>query len=429
MRLSRYCKIFQDKINSDSVLLFSTRNASKLSIPKNLLKEIESDKLSKEEKNTLTELGFLAKSHEHEKNELLGLMDELNSTNKTFKAIVVMNLDCNLACKYCFEGTRKGKFYMSRETADEFVEFVRNNITSGGLDKINLIFYGGEPLLSIGHIIYISEKLETLCETEGTEYSFSLITNGTLLSPGIAERLKSLGLKSASVTLDGPREVHDIFRPYKTGKRSFDNIFKNVKNVCDIIDIQIGGNFTKDNYMQFPLLLDYLYEEGLSPDKISTVRFDPVINEGEGIMPPDFHDGCNSSDEPWLLEAGLFLREEIIKRGYNTPKITPGICMMELRDNMLINYNGDIYKCPGMISREEYKVGDIRTGVRDYRQSHYLDNWKNEKCLNCEYLPLCFGGCRYMKLVRDGNMDGIDCKKPYLDAALEALVKQDIKYS
>lgn len=43
-------------------------------------------------------------------------------------------------------------------------------------------------------------------------------------------------------------------------------------------------------------------------------------------------------------------------------------------------------------------------------------------------LPLCFGGCRYMKLVRDGNMSGVDCKKQYYDVTLEALVKQDIKY-
>lgn len=26
------------------------------------------------------------------------------------------------------------------------------------------------------------------------------------------------------------------------------------------------------------------------------------------------------------------------------------------------------------------------------------------------------------------NMDGVDCKKPYFDATLEALVKQDIRY-
>jgi hypothetical protein len=31
-----------------------------------------------------------------------------------------------------------------------------------------------------------------------------------------------------------------------------------------------------------------------------------------------------------------------------------------------------------------------------------------------------------MKLVRDGNISGVDCKKPYYDACLEALVQQDL---
>jgi hypothetical protein len=33
-----------------------------------------------------------------------------------------------------------------------------------------------------------------------------------------------------------------------------------------------------------------------------------------------------------------------------------------------------------------------------------------------------------MAYLRDGNIDTIDCKKPYLDASLETLIKQDIKY-
>ena len=100
--------------------------------------------------------------------------------------------------------------------------------------------------------------------------------------------------------------------------------------------------------------------------------------------------------------------------------------MMELDDSLVVNYDGSLYKCPGFIGRQGFCIGDLRNGVQEYRQSHNLDNWKNEECLNCSYLPLCFGGCRYMKLLCDGNLDGIDCKKPYLDATLETLICQDI---
>ena len=125
----------------------------------------------------------------------------------------------------------------------------------------------------------------------------------------------------------------------------------------------------------------------------------------------------------------MYLREEILKRGYRMDRVIPVSCMMELKQRVVINYNGDIYKCAGLIGRREFCVGNLKSGVKDYRRSHHLDNWKNEKCLACVYLPLCFGGCRYMKLLQEGSMEGIDCKKPYFDAALESLVLQDIKYA
>ncbi len=143
-----------------------------------------------------------------------------------------------------------------------------------------------------------------------------MITNGTLLTPDVVGRLKPLGLKIASVTLDGPKEIHDQFRPFKSGKGTFDTIVRNVKDVCDMINIHIGGNYTKDNYSEFPSLLDYLMDNGLTPDRISSLNFYPVIKESPEFALPDFTGGCVSINEPWLFDAGIFLRREILKRGY-----------------------------------------------------------------------------------------------------------------
>lgn len=391
-----------------------------------MLADVNKGLISEEEKDALAELGFLAESEDNERKELFGYIDDLNGMNDRFEAMVIMNLDCNLACRYCFEGQRKGKFYMTRETADELIEFVRKRAL--GRKEISFIFYGGEPLLSVELIQYISEKLRFLAENNGLRYSFSFVTNGTLLTLQTVERLKHLGMRNASVTLDGPRNVHDICRPFKTGRGSFETILRNIKNVCDTVNIQISGNYTPENYETFPQLLDVLMERGLTPAKISSVKFDPVTKETAEFAPQDFHDGNESINEPWLFDAGPFLREEILKRGFRTAKITPAICMIDMHDTLVINYDGSIYKCPGLIGRKEFCVGSITTGVKDCHASHNLDNWKKEECLECAYLPLCFGGCRYSKFIRDGNMEGVDCKKPYLDATLEALVKQDIKY-
>lgn len=427
MILSRYCKIYPDADDDAQFMLFSTRTTSVICVSHELIKDIEKNKLTEEEQKTLVDLGFLVQSEHEEKREMLRYIDDLNAENRTFTATVVLNLDCNLGCKYCFEGTRKGKFYMSVETADDFIEFVKSRDLANK-EEINIIFYGGEPLLSIDIIRHISEKVRTIAEDKKITFTFSLITNGTLLTQRVVEQLKPLGLRAASITLDGPRDVHDAFRPFKSGKGSFDAIIENIKSVSGTMDVQVGGNYTGDYYREFPRLLDFLLEKGLTPDRISSVQFDPVMSETGEFAPPDFHGGCMSFDEPWVVDASVFLREAIFKRGFRTQMLTTVTCAVELRENLVVNFDGALYKCTGFLNRKDYCTGSVKTGENNYRRTYCLGHWKNEECFACGYLPLCFGGCRYMKLVRDGNVRGVDCKKQYLDAILEKLVLQDIQY-
>jgi uncharacterized protein len=57
---------------------------------------------------------------------------------------------------------------------------------------------------------------------------------------------------------------------------------------------------------------------------------------------------------------------------------------------------------------------------------HGLDVWKCDECLDCPYLPLCYGGCRFLTKLRTGTMDGVDCRRTYLDATLEQILLQDM---
>ncbi len=426
MHLSKYSKTYLSDESEDSFFLFSTKRASIAEVPAALMRRIRRGRpIPAKDERLLRRLGFIVSDPKKEERKMLAYIDELNAVNRTLSVKVVMSLDCNLACRYCFEGNRKGKYYMSRETADELIEFVKKR---RGLEEIHLVFYGGEPLLSKELIIYIAKKVKALAKIRRLRFGFSLQTNGTLLTKAVAKQLRPLGLQTAFITVDGPKECHDQSRPYKVGAGSFDRIMGNVRDVCKVIDVQISGNFTKDNYQRFPLLADFLIENGLGPGLVSSLRFFPVASESPEYCPPEFNDGCSSVNEPWFSGASLFLREEILQRRYSGERIAPGVCMMEHRKNILVNYNGDIYKCPGLIGRKEFSVGNLRDGIADYRASHHLDNWKNDECLGCAYLPLCFGGCRHMKLVREGTMDGVDCKRPFYDATLEALVKQDMKY-
>ena len=384
--------------------------------------------LSPSDEALLSRLGFIVEDREAEKRAMLNFFDDANSRDPVLNIIVVLNLDCNFSCIYCYEGDMKGKLYMSDETAGGLIDFIKERFTE---DKKTLLidFYGGEPLLSIGLIKSISGALKPFCERRGASYTFTLVTNGSLFTKRVAEQLVPLGLKRVKITLDGPAEIHNRYRPFKSGAGSFDTIIGNIKDTCDLVKIGIGGNFEKNNYKKFPLLLDYLLREGLTPDRIPSIKFYPVIKRPAGdLSPTDYKGGCMSVNEPWIVEAEAGLREEILRRGYKTPKLAPILCMVETTDAYVVNFDGVIYKCPAFIGKEGFEVGDVQTGVKDYSAIYKLGIWKNEDCARCEYLPLCFGGCRYMTFVRDGNIERLDCQKDYLDASLETLIKQDIKY-
>lgn len=396
---------------------------------------IKNNTLSPSDEAALLNIGVLTPDRETEKQEVFSMLDRLNQKNAGLNISVFINLDCNFACPYCYEGDLKGKIVMSDETADLLIAFIKEKFGSsehGGPDKtaLNLDFYGGEPLLNIGLIKHITGALKAFTEERGAEFTFSLVTNGSLFRKKVAEELYPLGLRRVKITVDGPAETHNKSRPFKSGAASFDIIMNNIKETCDIVKIGIGGNFTRDNYERFLDLIPYLKAEGLTPDRLYQVKFDPVMNRPAGdTAPVEYVDGCMSVNEPWLPKAEALLREEILKAGYSMPKITPSPCMVELKNAYVVNHDGLLYKCPAFIGRKGFEIGDLKNGVTDYTVSHRVGIWKNEECLECVYLPLCFAGCRYMAYLRDGNMDTPDCRKSYLDASLEGLIMQEIKYS
>ncbi|SNB48100.1 geopeptide radical SAM maturase [Geobacter sp. DSM 9736] len=426
MPLSRYVKIWPCPDRPGCIILYSTRKGSVVRIPESRLDDITSGNAGEAETAALQRVGILVEDRDRERQEMETLMEQTNSRSRMFRAKVALNLDCNLACPYCFEGNFRKKQYMSEETAGLLVEHVRNHLRKGG--DVRLGFYGGEPLLSIPLITEISTRLLEEAGQTGSSYTFSLTTNGTLLTRKVVEKLLPLGLTGAIVTLDGPRHIHDRQRPFVSGKGSFDVIVTNIAEVANLTEVQIGGNFTEENYREFPTMLDVLKERGIGPEKLGFVEFAPIMPKTGGLVGTDSGHGCISSSEPWVAEAALFLREETLKRGFAVKKTTMSACVVEMENDLVVNWDGALYKCPGFMGWPEMSVGTLAQGVGDYRESHNLDLWKREECLDCAYLPLCFGGCRLITLMSHGAIDRVDCRKALLDKTLREIVLQDMRY-
>ncbi|SPD72177.1 conserved hypothetical protein [uncultured Desulfobacterium sp.] len=426
MQLSRYLKVYPWQNDRDLLLLYSTRQASKILIKSEIYHLAEKGMLSPTDESLLAELGMVVPDRLEEQKSMMGIMDDLNSKNKILNITLILNLECNFACRYCFEGDIKGKYYLSDDTADHLINFISERFT-GTKKKLLIDFYGGEPLLSIRCIKKLSKTLKSLVEARGGSYGFTLVTNGSLFSRKVAESLAALGLETVKITLDGPAYIHNINRPLKSGAESFDTIIRNIKETWDTTRIQLGGNYETDNYKHFVLLLDYLIAEGITPDKISAIKFDPVSKYPEKYA-SEYMGGCMSLDEPWLIPASAMLREEILKRGYNTPAQRLSTCVVESSDSYVINFDGTIYKCPGFVGKAGFDIGGIKNGLKKQPSPYKPGMWKNDECISCSYLPLCFGGCRYMAFVRDGEINALDCQKSFLDAILETMIKQEIKY-
>ena len=220
----------------------------------------------------------------------------------------------------------------------------------------------------------------------------------------------------------------DSQRPFASGSGSFEVILDNIKETHHLLALKLGGNFTRENYREFPGMLDALLARGVDPALLDPIMFAPVVPKSGEQLPKDLGACCLSTDEPWLAEAISYLREETLKRGFATIKPQMGICMVELVNELVVNWDGSLYKCPSFMGWPELSVGTLATGIADYSASHNLTLWQNDTCLDCEYLPLCFGGCRLFPLLRNGVIDEVDCRRAFFDAALEGMVLQERRY-
>ena len=426
MQLSTYLNIYPCSEQPGMNLVYSTSRSSAVLLPDDLLAAARNNNLAGEERQILIQLGILVPDRQAEQERMRTIFD-IPRPNSPFSAVVVLNLDCNLACPYCYEDAFRATSYMSSETAALLVETIQRERIAQG-QPVRLTFYGGEPLLSLDLIRSISLPLRDDARKQGVDFGFSLVTNGTLLNRACAEELLALGLSGAKITLDGPAEFHNQSRPYVSGLGSYETILRNVLDIHDIVPLQLGGNFTRHNYRHFPAMLDDLLARGVDPARIGTVLFAPVIQKAGERGLSDFNAGCVCSYEPWLMEAGVYLREETLKRGFPAPKPKLSVCMVQLEHDLVINHEGSFYKCPAFMAYPQLRIGSLTEGVVDYSESHNMDLWKREECLECAYLPICFGGCRQMTMLRNGAINEVDCRREYYDVVLERVVRQDLAY-
>ena len=307
---------------------------------------------------------------------------------------IAPTMKCNFACFYCYEVKSMGS--MPEEIQKSLLDFVKERLP--GTRKLEVNWYGGEPLLALNIIESLSKVFIELCDNKGVNYFSHLVTNGYLLTPENAQRLSDLKVLSAQVTLDGPPDIHDKRRVLSNGGPTFWKILENIKLASDLMKIHLRVTVDKTNIGETGRLLDILEKEGIR-EKISiyysrTTPYSDVCADAENIcIPKDEFDTENLRSLKELLTRGF--------RAWQKPRRRANACNADALNAFLILPNGDIHKCwIGTGTMEESLVGSVFDGEFNHNLVKWLslDVFEEKQYVDCKILPLCMGGCPAVSL-------------------------------
>ena len=128
--------------------------------------------------------------------------------------------ECSMRCKYCiFSGSYDGRrmhspHRMDYETARSAIDYLAQR-SSHTTKALAICFYGGEPLLELQLLEEIVKYADKVLASR--EHGYHLTSNGLALQSRRARSFLSKNKVSLTVSLDGPRTIHDMCRRTRRG--------------------------------------------------------------------------------------------------------------------------------------------------------------------------------------------------------------------
>lgn len=195
-----------------------------------------------------------------------GSRGALHGTTVNSGPVVVWNSTrtCNLKCVHCYMDSDAQKYQgeLSTQEAKEFIDDLAE------FRVPVLLFSGGEPLIR-------PDFFELAEYAIGKGIRVTLSTNGTLITPEVARRIKETGVGYVGISLDGLMEVNDKFR----GKEgAFKAAMAGIQN-CVQVGQRVGLRFTinRHNFAELDKIFDFIEDE-----KIDRVCFYHLVYSGRG---------------------------------------------------------------------------------------------------------------------------------------------------
>ncbi|MEB3359216.1 MAG: cyclophane-forming radical SAM/SPASM peptide maturase GrrM/OscB [Synechococcales bacterium] len=129
---------------------------------------------------------------------------------------------CNINCDYCYLPDRHLKNQISLDLIDPIFEKLFTSRFVG--DRFTVCWHAGEPLsVPIAFYQEVFERIRRASErynTNGCEVSYSVQTNGTLISQAWCDFIKAHRIR-VGVSVDGPEFIHNAHRKNHKGDGTF----------------------------------------------------------------------------------------------------------------------------------------------------------------------------------------------------------------
>jgi uncharacterized protein len=323
---------------------------------------------------------------------------------------LVLTHECNLACSYCYTG-EKFRREMDWETVTRSLDLLfsapRELTPWRDEAPLDLGFFGGEPLICFEMLERAALEARDRAAREGRRLRLAVTTNGTLVTPARARRLKALDVQ-VTLSLDGCRAAHEATRPQRGGRSSFDDVIAGARNMVDAgLGLQIIAVVAPEN-------VGWLGE---------SVRFLAELGAREIILNPAFE--CAWSDADLVRwERGLEEAAEVYAGAIRAGR---PIAMPTFDNKLLaaakggltscdscgsgdreiaVSPRGNLFPCARMVGEDRddaLVIGHLDTGIDRGRVSGLKRGPADPACDECAEQWRCGASCACANLAETGT--------------------------
>ena len=312
--------------------------------------------------------------------------------DNSYMGLTIMPTEqCNFRCVYCYEDHLKPKMKMHVQKA--IVEYVEQNI-----DKhkgLWVEWFGGEPLLAMDVVKYLSECFLDICKRHNKPYKAGMTTNGYFLNHETFKQLYNYHVWHYQITIDGSKKIHDMQRPLVNGAGSFDRIVENLKQIRDNDKHRLWGITLRTNVSLNMLNGMNEYLTMLKHEFSNDRRFTFVLRKmwsnntecsDEIVCADDMYNRISQSS----LDNGFLSFND-----YQMSFDLGYVCYAAKPYDYVIGSDGKFYKCTVHLDSDNNHVGSITDDgkVEFYDEKLAMWNTPNsnliKKCKKCSLYATC----------------------------------------